>query len=234
MTPEEKAAADKAAQEHKEKLAKGGEFAALVGDLDKLQKGLPPAMSGSSQSEAEESSEEEEAPPARGGKMGKSFKVKLEGGEEMDAVDGTEMLKSMGKRLARTVKTQEAANNLLKALAPAVATAADTQATLLKALTTQTENVTKLTGEVAELKKSIDSIANKGQGRKSATVILHDKGADGKEQGVEPRQFLAKALELQGQGRLSGHAVSVAEACINTGREIPVETLRIVGAALTK
>ena len=68
MTPEEKAAADKAAN-----LAKGGEFAALVGDLEKLQKGgMPPMQSDYSQSEKQESSEEEvQQVRGGGGKRGK-------------------------------------------------------------------------------------------------------------------------------------------------------------------
>ena len=190
-------------------------------------------QSDSAQSEQQESSEEEvQQVRGGGGKMGKSFKVKLEGGEEMEAVDGTELLKSMGKRLSRTAKTQEAANNLLKALAPAVATAADTQATMVKALSVQTETIGKLTTQVDSLQKSLDAIANKGQGRKSATVILHGKDDAGKEKSIEPRTFMAKALELQGKGLITGHQVAVAETCINTGREIPADTVRIVGAAL--
>lgn len=224
MTPEEKAAADAAAK----KAAEGGnDFSALLADLNKA---MPAALAGgdSSSEEIEGDSSEEEVRP---GKMGKSFKVKLEGGDEMEAVDGTELLKAYAKKQGKIAKALSAAQPLIKALVDSN-TALGTKVAKLEK---DTEGLTKAleasTAANAELKKSFDVIADKGKGRKSATVVLPDvKDDKGNPKGMEPRQFMAKALRMQaeGKGGVTGQDVATAEASLNRGVEVPLHIVQKV------
>lgn len=136
--------------------------------------------------------------------MGKSFELELENGEKVNAIDATDLLKSMMGRQ----DTQETA--LTKALEITLGTI-KTQGDMLKSLQDQ---VTKL--------------SNAGRGRKTA-VTMHEKAAptsmakSHEPEGVSPNEFMAKALVLQEQGKLSGLDVSRAEAYINRGEEIPMD-----------
>lgn len=147
--------------------------------------------------EVEGEGEDDEKP------MGKSFELELENGEKVEAFDATELLKSMMGRQ----DAQETA--LTKALEITLGTV-KTQGDMIKSLQDQ---VTKL--------------SNAGRGRKTA-VTLHEKAAPTMakshgEEGVSPNEFMAKALVLQEQGKLSGLEVARAEAYINRGEEIPVD-----------
>lgn len=229
MTPEEKAAADKAALE----AAGGNDFTALLADLNKA---MPPALAGSSSSEEEEQSSEEEV---RGNRMGKSFKVKLEGGDEVEAVDGTELLKSFAKKQGRLVKALSAAQPLIKALVDSnaalgtkIVTIEKANAELLKShgeLKTAFDTKAK---EHDELKKSFDAIANKGTGRKSATVIMPSAVEGQQPKGMEPKDFMAKALRMQseGKGGITGQDIAVAESSLNRGQEVPAHIVKKVMA----
>lgn len=135
--------------------------------------------------------------------MGKSFELELENGEKVEAFDATELLKSMMGRQ----DAQETA--LTKALEITLGTV-KTQGDMIKSLQDQ---VTKL--------------SNAGRGRKTA-VTMHEKPAptmakSHEVEGVSPNEFMAKALVLQEQGKLSGLDVSRAEAYINRGEEIPMD-----------
>jgi hypothetical protein len=137
--------------------------------------------------------------------MAKSFKVKLADGTEVEAEDGTEMIKSLTARLDASegtmTKALESCIGLIKG-----------QQDMIKSLGDQ---VTKLRGE--------------GRGRK-AIVSINDKpdnvaagNADLKksEQGVTPEVFMAKALDAMSAGKLTGMDVSLAEACLNRGEQVP-------------
>lgn len=146
-----------------------------------------------------------------GGKpMAKSFTLKLEDGTEVEAQDGTELVKSLTARLEATetsmTKALETAVGLIKG-----------QGDLIKSLT---EKVKQLSGE--------------GRGRK-AVVSVVEKPAPGaatmaksEPQGLTGEQFMAKALDAQKAGRLTSIDVSMAEACLNRGEAIPASIIQRV------
>jgi hypothetical protein len=135
--------------------------------------------------------------------MGKSFDLTLEDGTQVQAFDATEMLKALGAR-QDGVETA-----LTKALEITVGT-----------IKTQGDMIKSLQADVTRL-------ANAGRGRKTA-VTLVDKVdpaslAKSEPTGMAPEEFMAKALSLQEQGKLSGLDVSRAESYLNRGLEIPAD-----------
>jgi hypothetical protein len=138
--------------------------------------------------------------------MAKSFKFTLEDGTEVEAQDGSEMVKALSDRLY-AVETDK--TNLAKALESAVGVIKG-YAPMIKSLQ---EQVSKLGGE--------------GRGRK-AVVSVVEKPAPGAQPlaksepaGMSHDQFFAKALAAQKEGRLSGVDIAMAESCLNRGEAIP-------------
>lgn len=135
--------------------------------------------------------------------MGKSFSLKLEDGSEVQALDATELLKALGAR-QDGVETA-----LTKALEITVSTI-KTQGDMIKSLQ---DDVTRL--------------SNAGRGRKTAVTIVEKTDTSelvkSEPTGMAPTEFMAKALELQESGKLSGLDVSRAESYLNRGLEIPAE-----------
>lgn len=135
--------------------------------------------------------------------MGKSFDLTLEDGTKVEAFDATELLKALGAR-QDGVETA-----LTKALEITVGT-----------IKSQGDMIKSLQADVTRL-------ANAGRGRKTA-VTLVDKVdpatlAKSEPTGMGPAEFMAKALTLQEQGKLSGLDVARAESYLNRGIEIPAD-----------
>lgn len=135
--------------------------------------------------------------------MGKSFNLTLADGSEVQALDATELLKALG---ARQDGVEQA---LTKALGITIDTM-NTQSAMIKSLQ---DDVTRL--------------SNAGRGRKTAVTIVEKTDANAlvksEPTGMAPIEFMAKALELQESGKLSGLDVSRAESYLNRGLEIPAE-----------
>lgn len=161
---------------------------------------------------------EGEAKDGEGGdELAKSFKVKLEDGTEIDAFDGSALLKSLTDR----VEASEA-------------TIAGALQGVVKVVTSQTALIKSLQGEIARL-------GGEGKGRK-AVITLHDKpgasdlakslggegGQGGESEGLSGEDFMLKALDAQKVGKLTGLQVSIAENHINMGQQPPVEIVRAV------
>ena len=141
--------------------------------------------------------EGEEAP------MGKSFDLTLDDGTKVEAFDATELLKALGARQ------------------DGVETA------LTKALTITVDTIKTQGDMIKSLQADVTRLANAGRGRKTA-VTLVDKVdpaslAKSEQTGMGPAEFMAKALTLQEQGKLSGLDVSRAESYLNRGLEIPAD-----------
>jgi hypothetical protein len=155
--------------------------------------------------------EEDERP------MGKSFMYDDEG-NQIEVMDATEMVKSLTLRLEQSEqgveKTLGMAVGLLKSQA------AD--------LTAQGELIKSLTGQV-------EAMASQGRGR-VALLNMADKPAltqmakSEQPAGLSPQAFMAKALDAQKQGRLSGRDVSVAEGYLQKGLAVPAEIVNRVFA----
>lgn len=144
------------------------------------------------------------------GVVAKSFMVKLEDGTEVEAQDGTELVKSLVARL----DAKESADTELKKAMETMVGLIKGQGEFIKSLTDQ---VKKLSGE--------------GRGRKTALSVTDKPSATvhtdtmaksiGTADGFTPDQFFAKAMEAQKSGRITGHEISVAETFLNKGQPIP-------------
>jgi hypothetical protein len=135
--------------------------------------------------------------------MAKSFKFTLEDGTEVEAQDGSELVKSLGERLDATETT------MAKALGQAV-------------------DLIKGQGEmIKSMQDQIKKLSGEGRGRKAVVSIVEKPGpgegvmAKSESQGMSHEQFFAKALTAQKEGRLSGTDIAIAESCLNRGEAIP-------------
>jgi hypothetical protein len=202
-------------------------FAKLLGDLEALQKSLPTgdeddekikgAAADGEQLSAEADvidGEPGEGDPAadegKGEEMAKSFQFELEDGTHIDAVDGTQLVKSLMDRLEKTeADATSAVEQVVEVLKG--------QDTLIKSLQA---DVKRLSGE--------------GRGRK-AVVSVSEKPAIGTMQksepaGVSEQEFMAKALTAQAAGRISALDVSVCENSFAKGLKAPADIVaRVLG-----
>jgi hypothetical protein len=139
--------------------------------------------------------------------LGKSLSVTLENGETIEAVDGTDLVKSLIDR----IETNETATT--DALQKAV-----------KVISGQSQMIKSLKADVAKL-------GNRGRGRRTV-VNVHDKpdltkshAADEGPAPMTPNEVMAKAMTGQKEGRLTGTDIAVAEAHLNRGSQIPEHLL---------
>jgi hypothetical protein len=149
----------------------------------------------------------------KGGEKGltKSFTIKLEDGTEVEAQDGTELVKSLTARIEKSegdlAKALESTVGLIKA-----------QGVMIKSLT---EQVKKLSGE--------------GRGRKTVVSVVEKPVAGNQPlvkseapEGLTADQFFAKALSAQKEGRISGTDIAIAETHLNRGEPIPAHIIQRV------
>jgi hypothetical protein len=195
-------------------------FDELLGELETLAKAQPAegddkivaaAAEGGGQVEGEMSEEERAAAAAAGegnGEMAKSFEVTLADGTKVQAQDGTELVKSLQERL----ETNETV--MAKALETAIA--------LIKS---QGERIEALSGK-------IKALGSEGKGRKAVlSVVEKPAGTLAKsttEDGMKPEEFMAKALDAQKLGRITGIDVATAEAHLNRGQPVPASIIERV------
>jgi len=144
--------------------------------------------------------------------MGKSFRVKLADGTEVEAQDGTELVKALQDRVEATE------GSMAKALHAAVG--------LIKS---QGEQLKALHAKVA-------AIGGEGRGRKS-TLTVAEKPAAGEaalaksqagEGGLTGSEFLAKAHDGMNAGRITARELMDAEAHINRNLPPPEAIVRKV------
>lgn len=142
--------------------------------------------------------------------MAKSFRVKLEDGTEVDAQDGTELVKALQDRIEAT------------------------EGTLAKALGTAVELIKSQGAQIAALSSKIKAIGGEGKGRKAVLSVVEKPAAGGDmakstaEAGMQPEEFMVKALDAQKLGRITGLQVAVAEANLNRGQPVPADIIQRV------
>lgn len=146
--------------------------------------------------------------------FGKSFKVTLEDGTEVEALDGADLVKSLVDRVETNETTTLAA---LKSLADVVKPALDL---------------------VKSLRAEVAALSNSGKGRKAVIAIVEKPAsavelaaAAAEPAGMTGEAFMAKAMQLSASGALTGREVAIAESHINMGEQPPVEIVRKVVAA---
>jgi len=146
-----------------------------------------------------------------GGEMAKSFKIVLEDGTEVEAVDGADLIKSLVARIEGNE------SSVLKVLGETA-----------KVALAQGELIKSLQADLAALK-------SEGKGRK-AVLAITEKPAPKTEElrkseagdGLTGEEFMAKAMSAQAAGRINGTQVAIAEAHINAGKNPPLDILKAV------
>lgn len=132
--------------------------------------------------------------------MTKSFKFTLDDGTEVEAVNGTELVKSLMSRIDKNEET------LAKALGTAV-TLIKSQGSMIKSL-----------------QEKINQLSGQGRGRKTVVSVVEKQSTLAKsqqEEGMTAHEFMAKALTAQAEGRITGIDVARAESYLNKGMPIP-------------
>ncbi|WP_201401981.1 hypothetical protein [Kaistia sp. 32K] len=131
------------------------------------------------------------------------------GGEEVEVVDAEPLIKSLADLTGRV---DEHDSVLAKGLTGAL-DLIKTQGEMIKSLSSRVE---KLSGE--------------GRGRKTVLAITErpaalEQLAKSEQQQVHPGEILAKALNAQAAGKLSGQDVARCEAALNAGSTVPADIL---------
>jgi len=198
-------------------------------DADTLKKSVPAAAEdapGTGEGvTADEQAEDDEAIAAaaaeaeakgegKGETLGKSFEVVAEDGTKHEAVDATELVKSLMSR-------QEATEgNLMKAMEAMVGT-----------VQKQGELIKSLTEKVAEL-------STQGRGRKSQLVVLDKpdttlaKSGAGDKQGMSIDEFFVKANTAFDQGKITGKELTVIDVCKRSNQAIdPALVQKVINAS---
>lgn len=204
------------------------DFDALLGELDVLSKALPPddttnadgtqkivdaAADGAAQSTGEGEGGEG---GGEGDVMGKSLRVTLADGTEVDALDGTAMVKALSEDVSGFSGT------LMKSLQLQTKVLAAQNSKLVE----QGKLIKSLQGEVARM-------GNTGRGR-ATQLSVHEKPTAGGPAAPTPAQnrqagaeLMAKALSSVGkEGGMTAIDVSRMESYLNRGEAIPANLLQ--------
>lgn len=137
--------------------------------------------------------------------MGKSFMIQLENGDEVEAFDGTEMLKSLRSELDKSnQRLEQTEQRSAEALEKAIGMVKE-QNTIIKSL-----------------QEDLKAVRSAGRGRK-AVVAVSEGGKEQlqKSQEMTGQEFMTKAMSAMEAGRLTGMEVSRAESYLNKGLSIP-------------
>ncbi len=152
--------------------------------------------------------------------LGKSFKFTLEDGTEIEAQDGTELVKSL---FTRVEESEGAIQQALGATFDLV----KSQGAVIKSQGEMIKN----------LQAQIGKVSTAGRGRKAILSVneRQDPTALRKSQADEPKglkaeEFMAKALDLQASGKLTGLDVARIEASLNEGVPVADDLVRRVMA----
>ena len=143
--------------------------------------------------------------------MGKSFALKLEDGTELEAIDGTELVKSLMDR--------EESN----------------EGTVMKAHGAAVDLLGKQGDMIKSLQDEVKKLAGEGRGRKTVVSVSEKPVAgatmaksQGAADGLSANEFMAKALAAQASGRLTGLDVARAESALNKGLPVPQDVVNRV------
>lgn len=136
------------------------------------------------------------------GPMAKSFSFQLDTGEVVEAVDGTELVKSLQDEVALLKSERETAASQSEKVFQAVLGQLKSQGQLIKSLSTQ-----------------LEKLSSEGRGRKSiaapSAAMAKSMGADAG--GLTPDRLLAKANAAFDAGRISGKELTVIDVSLRHG-----------------
>ncbi len=145
--------------------------------------------------------------------MAKSFKVTTADGEEVDAVDATELIKSLSDKV-------ETLGGKLT----------ETEGALAKALTDTLELVKGQTKLIKSLTDRVGELASAGRGRKAVVSVQEPmaKSQPAEPEGIKPGELLSKVLEAQKAGRIMARDVSAVETYLNRNAEVPAHLVKAI------
>lgn len=170
-------------------------------DADDAEDDVDPDME-DEDNDDEDDEDDEDAP------MGKSFAVQLADGSTAEVFDGAAALASL----------QEDQRGLRKSLAQAG-----------KVIRQQTDLMKAQATRIGDLTDVVNRLGDGGRGRKTKLTVFNKGGAqDASVPGIEPREFLAKALDAQKAGRITGAEVARAEAYLGRGLALPDDIVSAV------
>lgn len=136
------------------------------------------------------------------GPMAKSFSFQLDTGEVVEAVDGTELVKSLQNEVALLKSERETAASQSEKVFQAVLGQLKNQGRLIKSLSAQ-----------------VEKLSSEGRGRKSIAApnaaMAKSMGADAG--GLTPDRLLAKANAAFDAGRISGKELTVVDVSLRHG-----------------
>lgn len=149
--------------------------------------------------------------------LGKSLTIVNEDGEQEEAIDATDLIKSLVERVESNESNMGKAVGLLTDLVKS-------QAATIGALQGQ---VNKLAG-AGRGRRAVVSVADKPDLSKS--LGGEDGGAD-KPEGVSANEFMAKSMEAFNAGRITGMEVAQIESRFNRGLDVPATLkTKVLGA----
>ncbi|MFL5900888.1 MAG: hypothetical protein ACJ75S_06780 [Solirubrobacterales bacterium] len=139
--------------------------------------------------------------------LGKSLQIVNENGEQEEAIDATDLLKSLVERVEGN------------------------ETDMTKALTMVTDLVKAQAAQIGALQGQVTKLANAGRGRRAVVSVadkpelnkaLGEGGEGGDEpQGIPANEFMAKAMDACSAGKISGLDVARAESYLNRGLDVP-------------
>lgn len=136
------------------------------------------------------------------GPMAKSFSFQLDTGEVVEAIDGTELVKSLQNEVALLRSERETAASQSEKVFQAVLGQLKSQGQLIKSLSAQ-----------------VEKLSSEGRGRKSIAApnaaMAKSMGADAG--GLTPDRLLAKANAAFDAGRISGKELTVIDVSLRHG-----------------
>lgn len=136
------------------------------------------------------------------GPMAKSFSFQLDTGEVVEAIDGTELVKSLQNEVALLKSERETAASQSEKVFQAVLGQLKSQGQLIKSLSAQ-----------------VEKLSSEGRGRKSIAApnaaMAKSMGADAG--GLTPDRLLAKANAAFDAGRISGKELTVIDVSLRHG-----------------
>lgn len=136
--------------------------------------------------------------------MGKSMTVKIDG-EDVEAFDGMDLIKSFTKRL-------DGSDTMLKKSLKAT----------IKAVQSRDEIIKKQGQMLKSLQDQVAVIGSSGKGRK-AVVNVHDKqtGELKKSEGIAPSEFRQMLKSAVANGGINAMEAGRAETALNNGHPVP-------------
>lgn len=200
-------------------------FEQLLAEIGTLQKAMPPVMT-------EQNDDDEDNDPAKKGNpeyadgdaddkktamMAKSFVLKDAEGNDIEAFDGTELLKSLQAGFeAQKSDTANAFTGVLNLVKAQSAALASTQA-LVKSLQAQ---VAQLGGQSAGRKTVLSVHEQINTMAKSMGAAGEVNNASSGDQGMTAQDFFAKANALFDKGDLSGRELATIDVALRNGQPL--------------